>query len=261
MAVERFSASLVSQLALPGIVQSPQGYYRSKLFVAPFSTNSLVAAAGPVLSLLERLCVSHVLPPVNRLRDNLEHELKAFRSRIEGRSHSEEVDALAYYLLCATIDELLGKSFIRLHGKPAEFCAFTPPSHDQIGPEQRFFDIVDYVKERPNQYLDLLELAYYCLIAGFEGRQHEQADGRQVLDNLLEELYQLIQNYRVNKSYDLFKEPQKHQADPAHRKHALSICLVSISLLAAGYFLSASLLEGKVKTVQSGHQIIARLDY
>ena len=159
MAVDRFSASLVSQFSLPGLTHLPQGYFRSKLFVAPFSSNPLVAAAGPVLSLLERLCISTVLPPINRLRDNLEHELRAFRSRIEGRSHSEEMDALAYYLLCATIDELLGKSFIRIHGEVAAFSAFTPASHDQIGPEQRFFDVVAYIKERPNQYLDLIELA------------------------------------------------------------------------------------------------------
>ena len=55
-----------------------------------------------------------------------------------------------------------------------------------------FFGIVTYIKQRPNQYLDLLELAYYCLITGFEGEQHGKADGRQTLDNLIEELYQLI---------------------------------------------------------------------
>ena len=57
MAAERFSASFVSRLSLSNAQQMPQGYYRSKLFIAPFTTNPLVAAAGPLLSLLERLCL------------------------------------------------------------------------------------------------------------------------------------------------------------------------------------------------------------
>ena len=49
--------------------------------------------------------------------------------------------------------------------------------------QQRFFEIVDYMKERVNQYLDLLELAYYCLVSGFEGEHHLRADGRQARGN------------------------------------------------------------------------------
>jgi len=259
MIAEHFSASLVSR-PLMGQQQTLQGYYRSKLFVVPLSTNPLVAAAGPVLSLLERLCVSPTLPPVNTIRDNIEHELKAFHSRILGITNLQELEILAYYMLCATVDEMLGKSFLRLYGKTIEFSAFTPASHDGIGPEQRFFDIVNYIKQRPNQFLDLLELAYYCLITGFEGIYHGKTDGRQVLDNLLEELYQLIQQYRVNKSHNLFKEKKKAEPITKNNRPLFAIGFISIGLLVAGYLLSYSMLINKAKSVQLGHQIIAKLD-
>lgn len=260
MTAEPISASLVRKLSLPGNQQLPQGYYRSKLFIVPFATNPLVAAAGPLFSLLERLCVSPSLPVINSIRENIEHELRAFNSRLEGKNHTDELNALGHYLLCATIDELLGKSYLRLYGQPAQFQSFTPLSFDTIGPEQRFFDIINHIKEHPNQYLDLIELAYYCLIIGFEGSQHGKADGRLVLDNLIEELFQLIQHYRVNKTHQLFKDSKKQAINPSNYKKPLIIGLISLSLLISSYLISFFLLEDKAKAVQFGHSVINQLD-
>jgi type VI secretion system protein ImpK len=260
MTAEPISAFLVKKISLPANQPTPQAYYRSKLFIVPFSTNPLVAAAGPLLSLLERLCLSPSLPPISSIRENIEHELRAFHSRLNGKAYTEELDAIAHYILSATIDELLGKSYIRLYGKPAEFQAFTPLSFDEIGPEQRFFDIINHIKERPNQYLDLIELAYYCLIAGFEGRQHQKADGRLVLDNLIEELFQLIQQYRVNKEHNLFKETKKMEIPPKNHRQLMIVGLISLGLLISGYTVSYVLLENKAKAVQFGHAVIAKLD-
>ena len=239
----------------------PQGYYRSKLFIAPFTTNPIVAAAGPVLSLLDRICVSQTLPPINSIRDNLDHELHAVLSRLNSQTHAEEFNVIAYYLLCATVDELLGKNYLRVHGEIASFPAFTPPSPpNEPGPEEYFFKIVQFIKERPNQYLDLIELAYYSLIAGFEGQYHGKSDGRMNLDNLLEELFQLIQQYRVNKTERLFKKPMP--VEPVQKKHnpLFSLCIISLSVLISGFLLSYLLLENKAQTLQMGHQIIAKLD-
>ncbi|KTD45447.1 IcmH (DotU) [Legionella quinlivanii] len=260
MTAESISASLVSNLSIMGKPLPAHGYYRSKLFIAPFTTNPLVAAAGPVLSLLERLCISPSLPPIADLRENVEHELLAFDSRLHGKAYSDELNAIAHYLLCATIDEILGKSYLRLYGVPAEFQAFTPLSHNGIGPEERFFDIVNHIKERPNQYLDLIELAYYCLITGFEGKQHCRTDGRQVLDNLIEELFQLIKQYRVNKPYRLFKEHKKPERSVNNNKPFIVVAIISLCILVAGYGLSYLLVENKAKMVQFGHTATAKLE-
>lgn len=259
MTTEPLSALLVKTPLVPDFPAST-GYYRSKLFIVPFSTNPLIAAAGPLFSLLERLCVSPSLPDINSIRDNIEHELRAFHSRLNGKAYTEELDAVAHYLLCATIDELLGKSYLRLYEKPAEFRAFTPLSFDETGPEERFFDIITFIKERPHQYLDLIELAYYCLIAGFEGQYHQKSDGRLVLDNLLEELFQLIQQHRVNKTHNLFKETDKMTVKPKNNRQLLAVGLLSLSVLAVVSALSYTLLENKAKAVQFGHAVTAKLD-
>ncbi|OGV43044.1 MAG: type IV secretion protein DotU [Legionellales bacterium RIFCSPHIGHO2_12_FULL_42_9] len=254
--------SVLNRLSLAEHRQKiPQGYYRSKLFIAPFTTNPMVAAAGPVLSLLERICVTQTLPEVSPIRDNLDHELRAFLSRLSGQTHAEEFNVIAYYLLCATVDEIVGKNYLRIHGESASFSAFTPPSPpNEPGPEEYFFKIIHFIKERQNQYLDLIELAYYCLIAGFEGKYHGQSDGRMSLDNLLEELFQLIQQYRVNKPERLFKKPMPVGSVQKNNKPLLSLCIISVSMLISGFLLSHILLENKAKNLQIGHQIIAKLD-
>lgn len=255
MPAQTYSASLVNQLAVPKH-RAVEGYYRSKLFIASSTTNPLVAAAGPVFSLLERLCISPTLPPIESIRDNIEHELQAFHSRLTGQNYTEELIVIAHYLLCATIDELLGKNYMRLHGTVAEFQSFTPPSANDVGPEKRFFEIVHHIKERINQYLDIIELAYYCLIAGFEGEQHVQASGRQTLDNLIEELYQIIQNYRVNKPHRLFKINPPAPSESKSYKPLATAGFITFIMLLSIFFTSHALLEQKAKRILNDHAVL-----
>lgn len=261
MIAEPYSASLVSQFSLPSTQRMPKGYFRSKLFVISSTSNPLIAAASPLFSLLERLSISPTLPPIHSIRDNIEHELLAFRSRLASQHYAEEFTLIAYYLMSATIDELLGKNYLRLNGKSAEFKAFTPSAHEENeGPQYRFFKIVNYIKERTTQYLDIIELAYYCLITGFEGEHHLRADGRQYLDNLIEELHQLIQQHRVNKPYKLFKEQPMTHADVINYKPMISIGLLAATLLISVYLGCHTLLEHKAKSLLTTNTFLANLD-
>ncbi|GGI89853.1 type IVB secretion system protein IcmH/DotU [Legionella impletisoli] len=261
MIAEPYSASLVSRFAVPEKHRVPQGYYRSKLFIASSATNPVIAAAGPLFSLLERLCVTQTMPPVEEIRKNIEHEIHAFHSRLLGQEYANELIIIAKYLLSATIDELLGKNYLRVYGTPAEFKAFTPSALDDEGPQKRFFEITLYLKDHANQYLDLLELAYYCLIAGFEGEYHLKPDGRQALDNLIEEVYQVIQIHRVHKPLHLFKEQSATTHTSSNHKSLLTVGVLAVGVLIAVYLFSNILLEHKAKNVIKGHTLLASLDY
>lgn len=227
----------------------PKGYYRSKLFVASSTTNPLVSAASPLLSLLERLSLSPTLPPIEAIRDNIQHELFAFHSRLASQNYAHDLIKIANYLLTATVDELLGKNYLRLYDKPAEFKAFTALSQDASRPEQHFFEIVLHIKQRTNQYLDLIELAYYCLITGFEGEHHFRPDGRQWLDNLIEELHVIIQKHRAHKPVRLFKEPIAQMPDSANHKPVLIKVAFALGLIIIIYLGSQFLLDSKAKSL------------
>lgn len=262
MLAESYSNSLVSRFSVPDTHRIPQGYFRSKLYASSSTTNPLVSAASPLLSLMERLCLSPTLPTIDNVRDNIEHELLAFHSRLASQQYAKEFIVIADYLLSATVDELLGKNYLRLYNQHAEFKAFTPSSQNGSEPQHVFFDIVNFIKQRTSQYLDILELAYYCLITGFEGEQHGRADGRQNLDNLIEELYQLIQQHRANKPHRLFKE---HVVEPTmvHKDHKPTVIatILAVSLIIVSYIASHSLLEHKAKTLLREHTEHINMDY
>src|SRR5215216_5390810 len=99
MNAEQLSASVVSNLPLQGRQILPQGYFRSKLFITPFTTNPIVAAAGPLFSLVERLNICSSLPSIEKLRADIEHEFYAFHSRLSGHINNEEITAIAHYFL------------------------------------------------------------------------------------------------------------------------------------------------------------------
>jgi type VI secretion system protein ImpK len=261
LTAEHFHASQpLSPIVDSGTLSIPRGYYRSKLFIAPFSANSLVAAAGPLLSLLERLCLSQSLPPIEHIRDNVEHELLAFHSKLSASQYPEHLISLAHYLMSATIDEVLGKSYMRVYNMTAAFKAFTPLTRDNAQPQIRFFEILDYIKEKPNQYLDLVELVYFFLIAGFEGQYHLKADGRQILDNYIEELYQIIQQHRFNKPHRLFNDNPLPKVVKKNYKTAIITLLTVTVIISLALFGSHLLLENKAKTVLFGHSQLALLD-
>ena len=254
MSAEPSSASLISRFALPCVPQTERGYYRSKLFMTASTTNPLVAAAGPLLSLIERLSTSQTLPPIGVIRENIDHELNAFQSRLKSMHYADEFGVIAHYLLSVTLDELLGKNYVRLYGEIASFHAFTPLTQDEMTPPQRFFKIIDHIKERATQYIDLLELAYYCLISGFEGEFHLRADGRLALDNLIQTLYDTIEQNRVHKPLRLFKEPRNQTTqEPINKKPLFKASLLACLTLITMYGLSQTWIEHKAKILFNEH--------
>lgn len=247
---------------LPLPMPTPTGYFRSKLFSSNAACNPLVAAASPVLSLLERLCISPTLPAIDSMRDNLEHELFAFHSRLTHQQYSEDTIALAYYLVSATVDELLGKNYLRVYGQPSIFKAFTPSNANDLGPESQFFVIVNHLKDSEGQYIDLLELAYYCLIAGFEGEQHIRTDGRQILENLMEDLHKIIQRHRVYKPQLLFTTtPNLEIAETKNYKTLITAITLSVSVLLAVYMGSQRLLNHQANNVFQHYSAQIKTDF
>ncbi len=255
MSSAMISAPLVNRLAQSMSADLPEGYYRSKLFIAPYATNPLIAAAGPIFSLLERLSLSQSLPPVEQIRENIEHEFYSFLSRLHASEYVEDSIRIARYIMSAAIDELIGKSYLRLSGEGVEFKAFSPSSAQGVSPEQGFFEVIHYIKARPTQYLDLIELAYYCLILGFEGELHFKADGRQVLDNLIEELFLIIQKHRVHKPCRLLSESGVKRT-PTNKKTKTDRLLTfacALFIVVAGFSLAHYFLEKKANDILSSH--------
>lgn len=261
MADEHVAASLVSLNSWIGTDRLPRAYYRSKLFSIHSEDSPFVSAASPIFSLLDRFVVATTLPPIERVIANLEHELKAFHSRLLSLAYSETQNAMAYYLLTATIDEVLARSYLRLYGRAVPFQAFTPASYSDEVPGSRFFSIVRFLKKDPMANLVLLELTYYCLMAGFEGEQQGRVDGRQVLEAEIDSLFHIIEQYRHQPEVLLFHhKPKLTPITPKPYKSFLTIGAGMFMVLCICYYLSQLFLEHQAKTLRFAQTFLTTLD-
>ncbi|WP_367606350.1 type IVB secretion system protein IcmH/DotU [Legionella sp. W05-934-2] len=229
--------------------QIPVSYFRSRLYTAPYSSNPLLAAASPLFSLLDRLALSYTLPPIAQLREDFRYELQAYQSRIQEKNQENANHSIAYYLLTATIDELIARNYYRIFHQPVSFHAFSPIGRGEEPPSSQFFRVVDKIQHQPSQYLDIIEIAYFCLLAGFEGKFHDQVDSRQQIDNLCESLYQLIRQHRGHQK-SLGKHSHQTNDKPMMSNRPLPIAVgLSAAVLASTFYFCHTHLNHKVENL------------
>lgn len=261
MSDEQVVAALIPCLPSSGSTDiQARGYYRSKLFSVHDELSPFVSAASPLFSLLDRFVVAENLPPIERVMLNLDHELKAFHSRLLSQPYSEMQNALAYYLIAATVDEVLARSYLRLFGRAPIFKAFTPATYSDEEPGTKFFSILNMLKARPFEHLPLLELAYYCLMAGFEGEQHGRADGRQVLEAEIDTLFRLIAQYRQQAQLALFERTNTTPETINPYRPLAGVAIGMMALLFSCYFLSQFFLEHQANRLRFAPTFITTLD-
>ena len=97
-------------------------------------------------------------------------------------------------------------------------------------------------------------------MAGYEGEYHLKADGRQTLDNHIEHLYQMIQQYRFNKPHRLFSDNPIPKIFKKNYKATILTIIIATGLVTAAFLTSQLLLENKAKTVLLAHTELAMLD-
>lgn len=188
-------------------------HYRSKLYTSKIGVNPLVTAAHPLFSILERINLSEKPPELSALEANLSHELQAFMTKASTSEHMDETILAARYLLCATIDEVIDKAYDKHAIIDVNETAEDSASHliekenAPLSGETHFFKILDKAMTKPDFYLDVIELTYFCIITGFEGKYRRDPNGKQQLENLLDKLYQIIQNQKPATPEKLFMQP------------------------------------------------------
>lgn len=163
-------------------LSGPLAHYESKVLATQMAINPLVAAAVPLLNLEDAVT------------DTI-HEVKSFESQAHQQGYPAATILAARYLLCCLVDER--------HSNATLLHYF---QHESWGGE-RFFTILARASESPRDYIDLLELGYFCLSQGYEGK-YQQSTDKQALNRFTDQLYQLIRQHRQEQQ-PLLMAPQK----------------------------------------------------
>ena len=157
--------------------------------------NRLMEAAMPLLGLAVRLRGLHEFEGVDPLHARLVNEVQSFQQEIEAAGYDDATVLAARYILCAAVDEaVLSRPWGAESNWPER--PLLSVYHNETWGGEKVFAILDRVMDEAHRFVDLLELIYYVIALGFEGRYHVMHNGQSRLDALLGTVHALLEKLR-----------------------------------------------------------------
>lgn len=160
-----------------------------------FGVNPLIEAAAPLLQLLGRLRNTYSQPNPAELRERAIQEVRGFEQAARNGGVPMEQVRPAHYALCASLDDVVLNT---PWGSSGAWAARSLVStfHQEVRSGERFFDLLGQLRQNPGTFLPVLELMYFCLSLGFQGRYRLSPRGPGELERLREDLYTIIARQR-----------------------------------------------------------------
>lgn len=171
-------------------VDSEAAYFRTAS-----GLNPLVNTAATLIAVFEKTRQSMSHPDVGGLHQRLTNEVRAFESRLREMGVRQETVLAARYVLCSALDEAVLNTPWGSESAWAQRTLLTV-FHNETSGGEKFFLILDRMRQSPAENLDMLELIYILLSIGFEGRYRLQQRGRDALEQIKDELFTIIRRYR-----------------------------------------------------------------
>jgi type VI secretion system protein ImpK len=156
--------------------------------------NPLVAAANPLLDLIPQIRATGHHPAPAQLREHLVDEVRRFETRAQQAGIAPEVIIGARYCLCTAVDE--AAALTPWGGSIWSSQSLLVMFHNETWGGEKFFQLLSRLVQNPQQHLQLIELIYFCLAMGFEGRFRVIDNGRSQLETLKQRLLQIIRQTR-----------------------------------------------------------------
>ncbi|MCQ4167288.1 DotU family type VI secretion system protein [Tahibacter harae] len=178
----------------------------------PSGNTPLIAVANPILNLVYQIrTLVHNADP-ERLRNYLADEIRRFDANAKAQGVPAEHIVAARYCLCTVLDEAAAQTPWGGSGawsKNSLLVTF----HNETWGGEKFFQLLAKLAQSPSQHLDVLELMYYCIALGFEGRYRIVSNGQSQLENLKRRLADIIKNGRGVPDRALSLHWQGHAAE------------------------------------------------
>lgn len=157
--------------------------------------NPLLSAADTLIVVYGKVRQTPRHGDVAGLYQQLSNEIRSFDVRARDSGIKPEVILAARYVLCSALDEAVLNT---PWGSDSPWAQRTLLSafHNETSGGEKFFLILDRMCQAPGENLHMLELMYICLSLGFEGRYRLASRGRDALEQIKDELFRLIRQYR-----------------------------------------------------------------
>ena len=161
--------------------------------------NPLLAAGNTLLNLIPqiRAMATNASPLV--FQQYLLETIRDFERQAGGSGVPMETVIGARYCICTVLDETASQTPWGGSGVWPRHSLLVALHNETWGGE-KFFQLLAKLAQTPGQHIDLIELMYYCLMLGFEGRYRVIENGQSQLETLKARLLQVIEATRGDRS-------------------------------------------------------------
>jgi len=168
--------------------------------------NVLVAAANPLINAIPQIrhSVSHEDPA--QLRQQLIDQIRRFELSCQQSGLGYEVIIGARYCLCTALDEAAALTPWGSRGVWTS-NGLLVTFHNETWGGEKFFQLLAKLSQYPRRHILMLELIYFCLLLGFEGRYRVLDNGRSQLETIKQRLLQMIKSVRGSYAAALSPHP------------------------------------------------------
>lgn len=155
-------------------------------------SNPLVRACNHLLNLIPQLRATTNFPEPATLRTYLIEQIGLFEQRAREAGVTEESIIGARYCLCTVLDETAAQTPWGGSGIWPRYSLLVK-FHNETWGGEKFFMLLSRLAQNPQQHRDLLELMYFCIALGFEGRYRIMDNGRTQLETVKRRLADILQ--------------------------------------------------------------------
>ena len=200
--------------------------------------NPLIEAAKPVFILANSMQQTTSQLSTDSLINKFSLLINNFEENAEKNGAEYDAIQAAKYCLCTFVDELAVRAgwADETWSKNSLLVSF----YDETWGGERFFEIIQNLKQDSDKNIDLLEFMYLCLQFGYKGKYQVLNNGELEIDKIKRDLLALIHSKRPDQTANLFKH-NPIITNNIQRKRRLAIPLWVVGVLGAvalgvGYF-------------------------
>lgn len=215
--------------------------------------NPLIEAAKPVLILANSMQQTTSQLSTDSLINKFSLLINNFEENAEKNGAKYDAIQAAKYCLCTFVDELAVRAgwADETWSKNSLLVSF----YDETWGGERFFEIIQNLKQDSDKNIDLLEFMYLCLQFGYKGKYQVLNNGELGIDKIKRDLLALIHSKRPDQTANLFKH-NPIITNNIQRKRRLAIPLWVVGVLGAvalgvGYFTMQWSLGDKFNTAST----------
>lgn len=200
--------------------------------------NPLIEAAKPVFILANSMQQTTSQLSTDSLINKFSLLINNFEENAEKNGAKYDAIQAAKYCLCTFVDELAVRAgwADETWSKNSLLVSF----YDETWGGERFFEIIQNLKQDSDKNINLLEFMYLCLQFGYKGKYQVLNNGELEIDKIKRDLLALIHSKRPDQTVNLFKH-NPIITNNIQRKRRLAIPLWVVGVLGAvalgvGYF-------------------------